>query len=134
MRAATIIVGAIAAASIFIALAFIASGGSSGSAVVTKTVIERVEAPAPGAEESSRGGGGAAQFGGPTQCGTELSVENTSCALGEAVHAEYVGGHRGDFLPKDPETGKTVEFSCEDASEPVTCTSEATGAVVYFGR
>lgn len=134
MRAATIIVGAIAAASILIALAFIVSGGSSGSTVVTKTVVEKVEAPAPAIEESSGGQGGTAQFGGPTQCGTELSVENTSCELGEEVHAEYVRGHRGDFLPKDPETGKIVELVCEDASEPITCTSEATGAVVYFGK
>jgi hypothetical protein len=136
MRAATVIVAAIAAASILIALAFILSPEDSSKAV-TKTVTEKViEVPEPAAEEASsgEGGGGTAQFGGPTQCGTELSVENTSCELGEEIHAEYVNGNRGDFLPKDPETGKIVEFVCEDASEPVTCTSEATGAVVYFGK
>jgi hypothetical protein len=135
MRAATVIVGAIAAASVLIALAFILSPGDSSRAV-TKTVIEKiVEAPEPTAEPTSSGeGGAAAQFGGPTQCGTELSVEDTSCELGEEVHTEYVDGHRGNFRTKDPETGKITEFVCEDASEPVTCTSEATGAVVYFGK
>lgn len=133
MRAATIIVGAIAAASILIALSFVGSGGGSGQIVVTKRVIETVEAPAPAGAGRAGREGGVAQFGGPTECGTELSVENTSCEVGEAVHTEYEGGHRGDFLPKDPATGKIVEFVCEDASEPITCTSEE-GAAVYFGK
>jgi hypothetical protein len=135
MRAATLIVGAIAAASILIALAFIISGSGS-TEQVTQTVTEKiVEAPAPAAEEPTAGEeNGSGQFGGPTQCGTELSVENTSCELGEEVHAEYTEGHRGDFLPKDPESGQIIEFVCEDASEPVTCRNEATGAVVYFGK
>ncbi len=131
MRAATAIVGAIAAASILIALAFILSGGSSGQVAPTRTVIEKiVEAPS---TREAAAEGGAAQFGGPTECSKELSVENTDCGLGEEVHTEYTEGHRGDFLPKDPESGQIIEFVCEDASEPVTCKNEATGAVVYFG-
>src|ERR1700761_7537038 len=115
MRAATAIVGAIAAASILIALAFILSGGSSGQAAPTRTVIEKiVEAPLTG--ESAAGQDGAAQFGGPTECSKELSVENTDCGLGEEVHTEYTEGHRGDFFPKDPESGQVIEFVCEDAS------------------
>jgi hypothetical protein len=138
MRAATVIVGAIAAASILIALAFILSGGSSGQAQPTKTVIEKIVEALP-RDEAAQGEpateeGGTNQFGGPTECSEELSVENTNCGLGEEVHTEYMEGHRGDFLPKDPETGVIVEFSCEDASEPVTCTNAATGAVVYFGK
>src|ERR1700761_494614 len=133
MRAATAIVGAIAAASILVALAFILSGGSSGQSAPTKTVIERiVEAPSAAGGASSEGG--VARFGGPRECGTEVSVENTSCGLGEEVHAEYTEGHRGDLLPKDPETGQIIEFICEDPPEPVTCRSEAIGAVVYFGK
>jgi hypothetical protein len=133
MRAATLILGAVAAASILIALAFILSGGDSSKAV-TKTVTENiVEAPEPApAEEADEGQG--AQFGGPTECGKEVSVENTNCQLGEKVHDEYVGGHRGDFFPKDPESGVIIEFFCEDNSQPVTCVNEATGAVVYFGK
>jgi hypothetical protein len=138
MRAATAIVGAIAAASVLIALAFILSGGNSGQAAPTKTVIEKI-VEAPPSEESTQeehasGEGGTAQLGGPTECGKELSVENTNCGLGEEVHTEYTEGHRGDFLPKDPESGQIIEFVCEDASEPVTCRNEATGAVVYFGK
>lgn len=133
MRAATLILGAVAAASILIALALILSGGDSSMAV-TKTVTEVVvEGPAPAASEKA-GEGGDAQLGGPTQCGKAVSVENTDCQLGELVHDEYVGGHRGDFFPTDPETGVVIEFFCEDASQPVTCRNEATGAVVYFGK
>jgi hypothetical protein len=133
MRAATAIVGAIAVASILIALAFILSGGgSSGQTAVTKTVVERVEAPAEGAGSQEGGAvesGG--QFGGPTQCGKELSVENTTCEIGEQIHDDYVGGRRGDLFVKDRETGKTITMLCGEEAAPVTCTSEE-GAVVYF--
>src|ERR1700761_596412 len=118
MRAATVIVGAVAAASILIALAFILSGGNSGQAAPTKTVIEKIVEAPPGGEAAQEvhasGEGGTGQFGGATECGKELSVENTNCGLGEEVHTEYTEGHRGDFLPKDPETGVIVEFTCED--------------------
>jgi hypothetical protein len=135
MRAATLILGAVAVASILIALAFIFSGGDSSRAV-TKTVTEKIiEAPeASPTEAVGQGGNQSAQFGGPTQCSKELSVENTNCKLGKLVHVEYLGGHRGDFFPTDPETGVVIEFFCEDNSQPVTCTNEATGAVIYFGR
>lgn len=124
MRAATAIVGAIAVASILVAVSLIVSGGGdSGRTVVTRTVIEKTEAPA------SSGGG--AEFGGPTSCGAELSVENTSCEVGEQVHADYAAGRRGDLFAKDKETGKTVTLLCEDETSPVTCKGEE-GAVVYF--
>ncbi|HKZ13762.1 MAG TPA: hypothetical protein VJL81_07955 [Solirubrobacterales bacterium] len=125
MRAATVIVGAVAVASFLIAISLIVSGGGSGQTVVTKTVIEEVKEPAP-----ERAG----QFGGPTACGGgEYTVENTSCGVGKQIHADYEGGRRGELFAKDGETGQTLTFLCEDNTEPITCTSEETGAVVYFG-
>jgi hypothetical protein len=136
MRAATAIVGAIAVASILVALSLIVSGGGdSGQTVVTKTVVEKVEAPAPKetreepvAEEEA---GGGAQFGGPTQCDSEVSVENTSCEVGEQIYAGYAKGARGELSAKDAETGATVAFTCEGESAPITCRDEE-GATVYF--
>ena len=124
MRAATTIVGAIAAASILIALSLVVSGGGgAGRTVVTKTVVEEVEP----AERPAVNG----QISGPTPCGTELSVENTTCEVGEEVHADYAQGKRGNLLAKDKETGATVTLSCEDETSPITCRGEE-GAVVYF--
>jgi hypothetical protein len=131
MRAATAIVGAIAVASILVALAFILSGGGSGQARVTKTVVERVEAPPGESAPEDAAHEGEAEFGGPTQCGTELSVENTTCDVGEQIHDDYVGGRRGDLFAKDVETGTTITMLCGEEAAPVTCTSEE-GAVVYF--
>jgi hypothetical protein len=132
MRAATAIVGAIAAASVLIALSLIVSGGSSGQTVVTKRVVETVEAPAVREETSEPGAAeenDAARFGGPAQCSNDVSVENVSCEVGEQVHLDYEKGHRGDFFPE--EDGKTIEMICTGES-PVECT-DAEGAVVYFG-
>jgi hypothetical protein len=136
MRAATVIVGAVAVASILIAISLIVSGGGSDQNVVTKTVIEEVDQPAPEhTARESHGSEGTGQFGGPTPCGGgAFTVENTSCGVGEQVHADYESGRRGDLFAKDSETGKTVTFLCEDNTEPITCTSEETGAVVYFGK
>lgn len=129
MRAATVIVGAIAAASILVALAFILSPGGS-SAGGTTTIEKIVEAPEPGPEESDTGG--AAQAGGPTRCGKELSVEDTSCEIGAAIHSAYDGGHRGLFLPKDPQTGEYLEFNCGEPT-PVICKETEGSGTVLFG-
>jgi hypothetical protein len=130
MRAATVIVGAIAAASILIALAFILSPGGSGDGGTTTTVVRKVvEAPAPAGEESNAGEG---VGGGPRSCGGgEYTVEGTSCAIGAQIHEDYEGGRRGDLTVKD-QTGATLTFSCKDETEPITCTGED-GGVVYFG-
>lgn len=133
MRAATVIVGAIAAASIFIALAFILSGGGSGSTTVTTTVEARAPVKEAEAKAPAEGGAGDTQLGGPSPCGGgEFTVENTSCAIGEQIHADYEGGDRGDLIAKDGETGATLTFSCKDETEPITCTGEG-GGVIYFG-
>ncbi len=142
MRAATVIVGAIAAASILIALSLIASGGGSGRQAVTKKVIETVEeAPrpatveesaAPGTEGSggreAAGGGGVA---GPSNCGGgEIGVENVSCEIAEQIHEGYEEGGRGELFAQD--TGETITMSCSGAA-PVECKGPG-GARVYFEK
>lgn len=133
MRASTVIVGAIAAASILIALSLIASGGGSERQVVTKKVIETVEAsPRPTAEEltppRSGGGGGVA---GPTNCGGgAIGVENVSCEIGEQIHEGYEEGGRGELFAQD--AGETITMSCSGAA-PVECKGPG-AARVYFEK
>jgi hypothetical protein len=126
MRAATVIVGAIAAASILIALAFILSGGGSSKSVTTTVTEKIVEDPA------ETEGGGVAQSAGPTKCDTELSVENVSCEVGEEVLSDYEEGHRGLFFPKDAATGETLEMNCREPT-PVICKAVEGPATVIFG-
>ena len=129
MRAAIAIVGAIAAASIMIALAFILSDGGANEGGTTTVVRRVVEAPPPAGEGS---GGAAAGIGGPRPCGGGYTVENTSCQVGEQVHSEYESGHPGDIFVKDEETGSTLTFVCKSETAPITCIGEE-GEVVYFG-
>lgn len=132
MRAATVIVGAIAAASILIALSLIASGGGSEQQVVTKKVIETVEAsPRPTAEEStSRQSGGGGGVAGPTNCGGAIGVENVSCEIGEQIHEGYEEGGRGELFAQD--AGETITMSCSGAA-PVECKGPG-AARVYFEK
>jgi hypothetical protein len=129
MRAATMIVGAIAAASILIALALILSGGGSSKAVTT-TVTERIVAVPGGAVGGE--GGGVAQSAGPTKCDKELSVESVSCEVGEEVLSDYEEGHRGLFLPEDGTTGEILEMNCGEPT-PVICKAVEGPATVIFG-
>lgn len=133
MRAATAIVGAIAAASILIALAFILSGGGSGKSVVTRTVTEKAQAREEGPkEEAVAPEREASQYGGPQRCGSgELTVENVSCEVGEQIHEAYEEGGRGELLAEDQGTGETITMSC-GGSAPVECRGPG-GAKVYFG-
>jgi hypothetical protein len=126
MRAATVIVGAIAAASILIAFAFILSGNGSSKGTTT-TVTERiVEVP----KETE--GGAVARSAGPTKCDKELSVENVSCEIGEQVLSHYEEGHRGLFLPEDDTTGEILEMNCGEPT-PVICKAVEGPATVIFG-
>lgn len=129
MRAATVIVGAIAAASIFIALAFILSGGGASSrATVTRTVVEMVEAPA-AAEEPEGQNAAPAHVGGPSQCnGGEVNVEGTSCEIGVLIHSQWLEGARGDLTAVG--VHETISMTCTEAA-PVECKGPG-GAVVYF--
>jgi hypothetical protein len=129
MRAATVIVGAIAAASILIALAFIVSGGNSSKAVTT-TVTERI-VEVPGKADGGEGGE-VAQSAGPTKCDKELSVESVSCEVGEEVLSDYEAGHRGLFFPTDGATGETLELNCGEPT-PVICKAVEGPATVIFG-
>jgi hypothetical protein len=134
MRAATVIVGAIAAASILIALAFILSPGDGSSTSGTTTVVRTTVGAAKPAPEESVGaeGEGAARPGGPKPCeGGEYTVEETSCQVGSQIHEAYEGGRRGALVATD-ETGAALTFLCKDETEPITCTGED-GGVVYFG-
>lgn len=121
MRAATVIVGAIAAASILVALAFILSGGKdSGQAAVTRTVTEEVVAAA---EPSA--------VGGLVQCnGGEFTVEDVSCEVGEEIHSQYAEGSTDELLAVDEQANETITMSCRGAA-PVTCSGPG-GARVYF--
>jgi hypothetical protein len=139
MRAATAIVGAIAVASILIALAFVFSGGDDSEATVTRTVTEEiVSAPKPTAHEESsveeppaEEEGGAA-FGGLQQCGGgEFSVENVSCEIGTQVRSGYEQGARGEILAEDQESGETITMSCSGTA-PTECKGPG-GARVFFG-
>ncbi|HVO55812.1 MAG TPA: hypothetical protein VMT37_15490 [Solirubrobacterales bacterium] len=134
MRAATVIVGAVAVSSVLIALAFIlSSNDSSGEGAKVKTVTERREARAPQAEgeEPTSPEAGAAAAGGLTPChGGELSVENVSCEVGEEIHLQYEEGNRGELIAEDREANETITMSCE-VSTPVICTGPV-GAAVYF--
>lgn len=129
MRAATAIVGAIAATSIMISLAFILSGGGAREGGTTTVLRRVVEAPAPAGEGS---GNTTAGLGGPRQCGGGYTVENTSCQVGGRVHTEYETGHPGDIFVRDQETGSTLTFLCKSETAPITCTGEE-GEAVYFG-
>ena len=136
MRAATLIVASIAAASILIALAFVLSGGSdSKGSTVARTVTETVVAPAPQkqkAPETSSPESGTSQVGGPTPCaGGELTVEDVSCEIGAQVHQQFEEGGRGELLAED--ASETLTMTCDEGTTPITCTGPG-GAKVYFGK
>jgi hypothetical protein len=133
MRAATLILGAVAVASILIALAFILSAGDSSKAVTTTVTEKIIEVPEPGPqEEADETLGQGTELGGPTRCGKELSIENTSCEVGEAVHAKYEEGTRGLLIVEDPESGEYLEFNCGEPT-PVICKQSGGPGTVSFG-
>lgn len=128
MRAATVIVGAIAVSSCLIALALIISaGGDSGDQVVAdpgqgKGSPQRTQA---GEREET-----APTVSTPTQCNVEVTVEGASCFLGKSVLAAYKDGSRGQITAVDSESGEEITLAC-DGTAPVICSSES-GATVYL--
>jgi hypothetical protein len=139
MRAATAIVGAIAVASILIALSFILSGGSSSPKVATRTVTEIVQAPSPKSETAGEQGatepeGSEAEtthFGGPAQCnGGEFTVENVSCEIGAQIRERHAEGESGSLLAQTP--SETISMTCAGTA-PVECKGPG-GARVYFEK
>ena len=134
MRAATTIVGAVAAASILLALSFILSGGGDSEATVTRIVTEKIIAPKsnPASAPSTDREGSGSGPGGPIECdGGEFTVENVSCEVGGQVRQGYEEGGRGELLAEDQKAGETITMSCSGAA-PVECKGPG-GAKVYFG-
>lgn len=128
MRAATVIVGAIAVSSCLIALALILSdGGDSGEQVVASPQ-QRKSTPdvTPSTVEES----GSPEFSTPTQCNVEVTVEAASCFLGKKVLAAYKEGSRGQITVVDSESDEEVTLAC-DGTAPVICSGEG-GATVYL--
>jgi hypothetical protein len=141
MRAATPIVGAIAIASILIALSLIVSDGSSSPKAATKTVTEVVRVAAPkgepaeseavGAEAETEGSEATTHFGGPAGCnGGEFTVENVSCEIGAQIHERHAAGESGSLLAQTP--SETISMTCAGTA-PVECKGPG-GARVYFAK
>lgn len=128
MRAATVIVGAIAVSSCLIALALIlSSGGDSGEQVVASPQQRKRSpdvAPSTVEEESSP------EFSTPTQCNVEVTVEGASCFLGKEVLAAYKEGSRGQITVVDSESQEEVTLTCSGTA-PTICVSES-GVTVYL--
>lgn len=129
MRAATVIVGAIAISSCLIALALIVSGGSDGSEPV-------VTSPGQGAQQheessgSTSTGSGSSAVSTPTQCNVEVTVEGASCFLGKDVLAAYKEGSRGQITVVDSESGEEVTLTC-GGTAPTICRGGG-GVTVYL--
>jgi hypothetical protein len=135
MRAATAIVGAIAVSSCLIALAFLLSGnsGSSHGTKSTRSPAPRQATEAPSANTTVEAG--TAPAGELRQCGSgeaSISVEGTSCGLGEKIQQAYQGGSREAITGADPETGQTITVTC-GGTAPVICTGEG-GVSIYFSH
>jgi hypothetical protein len=129
MRAATVIVGAIAVSSCLIALALVLTSGSSDTSnSSTPHAADQGKNAKPlktrGATTAS------APASGPVQCNVEVTVEGGSCLLGKNVLAAYreSGGRRLTAL--DPETGEEVVFECSGTA-PTVCAGRS-GINVYL--
>lgn len=132
MRAATVIVGAIAISSCLVALALILAGGDSSDR-------DAVAAPQPAGrpEESAATGERVGSSSEPvptlTQCNVEVTIEGASCELGQNVLAAYksAGGEPTQLTALDPDSGEEVSFACSTASAPVICNGPE-GVIVYI--
>ncbi|MGN6274761.1 MAG: hypothetical protein ACTHNP_02375 [Solirubrobacterales bacterium] len=123
MRAATVIVGALAFSSCLVALAFLLSGSNSGSS-------PRASAGA----KSGRSHYAQVRANELTECnsngGTPFSVEGVSCQVGEGVQRAYNKGFHDKLEGKDPKTGETIVVTCAGTA-PVICRGED-GIKIYF--
>jgi hypothetical protein len=125
MRAATVIVGAIAVSSCLIALALLLTkdnGNSQQSSVRASAQGEKASSePATTSSPSASG---------PVQCNVEVTVEGGSCFLGKAVLAAYEETGSAALTAVDPESDEELEFEC-NGTAPTICGS-ANGVVVYL--
>jgi hypothetical protein len=128
MRAATVIVGAIAVSSCLIALALILtkdSGISTQTAARPPAQKERAQVDSGNAEAASSASAG------PIQCNVEVTIDGASCFLGKNVLAAYVEADGGaSVTASDPESGEAVLFNCNDTA-PTICTSRG-GITAYL--
>jgi hypothetical protein len=128
MRAATVIVGAIAVSSCLIALALVLTSGNGN------TTDSSVRQPSHARTTKAKATGGAATSSapatGPVQCSVEVTVEQGSCFLGKNVLAAYGETGSATVTALDPETGEEVRFRCSGTA-PTVCTSSI-GVSVYL--
>jgi hypothetical protein len=120
MRAATVIVGAIAFSSCLIALAFLFSGHDSGASPKASAGTSRIQ-------------DAQVRSGELVQCnreGAAFSVEGVTCRVGAGVEQAYSEGFRGTLEGKDPESGETIRVTCTGTA-PVICSGKG-GIKIYF--
>lgn len=128
MRAATVIVGAIAVSSCLIALALVVTSGNDSS-----TSVRASQAPKAAASPAREGATEtpAQQPSGPVQCNVEVTVEGASCLLGKSVLAAFEdeGASAGTVTAVDPQSNEEVTLECSGAA-PTVCTGN--GVTVYL--
>jgi hypothetical protein len=128
MRAATVIVGAIAVSSCLIALALVLT---KDSGISTETPASPSRQKKSAQASSGRVEAGPSPASGPIQCNVEVTIDGASCFLGKNVLAAYESGsEEASVTATDPESGEKVSFECE-GSGPTICTSR-NGVTVYL--
>jgi hypothetical protein len=127
MRAATVIVGAIAVSSCLIALSLVLTSGNGNTRPVARQANRMHARKTEGSSNSQTRPAGTS---GPVQCSVEVTVEGGSCFLGKNVLAVYKETGAATLTAVDPETGEEVSFRCTGTA-PTVCTS-STGISVYL--
>jgi hypothetical protein len=128
MRAATVIVGAIAVSSCLIALALVLTSGNDNA--TNSSARQPTRGQATKAKEAGRAATSSAPASGPVQCNVEVTVEGGSCFLGKNVLAAYEESGSATLTALDPESGEEVSFECSGTA-PTICTSRS-GVSVYL--
>jgi hypothetical protein len=128
VRAATVIVGAIAVSSCLIALALVLTSGNRDAAHSSARRPSQTSATKSSGTTSA--GAGSTPVSGPVQCNVEVTVEGGSCFLGKNVLAAYEETGDATLTAEDPESGEKVSFECSGTA-PTVCTS-STGISVYL--
>lgn len=127
MRAATVIVGAIAMSSCLIALVLVLTAGNSNGKNSSARPARRQ------AIKANEAGGTAINVvpsSGPVQCNVEVTVEGGSCFLGKNVLDVYENDGSAALAVIDPESGEEVSFECKGTA-PTVCSSPS-GVRVYL--
>lgn len=128
MRAATVIVGAIAVSSCLIALALVLTSGNDASTKQSSNPTAAKETtrvnPGNGAVDSPA-------VSGPVQCNVEVTVEGASCLLGKSVLAAFedAGAGAGTVTAVDPQSDEEVTLECSGEA-PTICAGN--GVTVYL--